>query len=62
MEKSAYKDIKLDIGCGDNKKDDTWAYFTPSHPLYKIYKPKPWVVKYINWTPDNMELILTKTK
>lgn len=22
--------------------EDTWNYFTPSHPLYKVYAPKPW--------------------
>ena len=41
----------------------TWAYFAPSHPsgLYGIYKPKPWAIKYLTWSPAaNMEIVMVK--
>ncbi len=41
----------------------TWAYFAPSHPsgLYGIYKPKPWTIKFLEWSPAaNMEVVMVK--
>ena len=41
----------------------TWAYFAPEHPsgLYGIYKPKPWSIKYISWSPAaNIEVVMVK--
>ena len=46
--------------------ETTWAYFDPlenrAHGmLYNIYKPKPWRIKYLTWSPAaNIEVILTK--
>lgn len=39
----------------------TWVYFTPEHPFYDFYRPKPWKIKFINWDPSaNIEVLLTK--
>ncbi len=41
----------------------TWAYFAPSHPsgLYGIYKPKPWTIKFLEWSPAaNIEVVMVK--
>lgn len=41
----------------------TFAYFDPLEPsgLYNIYKPKPWQIKYLSWSPvSNIEAILVK--
>ena len=41
----------------------TWAYFAPEHPsgLYGIYKPRPWSIKYISWSPAaNIEVVMVK--
>lgn len=46
----------------------TWAYFDPLEPntggmLYHIYKPKPWKIKYLSWSPAaNMEVVLIKRR
>jgi hypothetical protein len=40
-----------------------WAYFDPINGgnLYQIYKPKPWEIRDINWSPEaNMEVVLAK--
>lgn len=41
----------------------TFAYFDPTHPsrLWEFYRPKPWKVAYINWSPEaNVEAVLIK--
>jgi predicted SAM-dependent methyltransferase len=39
----------------------TPMYFVKSHPLYGIYKPKPWLPEKIVWDiQKNMEIILRK--
>ena len=41
----------------------TWAYFAPGHAsgLYYIYKPKPWQIESLIWSPAaNMEVVLRK--
>lgn len=44
----------------------TWAYFDPLEPntsglLYMIYRPKPWKIKYLSWSPNaNIEVVLVK--
>ena len=41
----------------------TWAYFSPGHPsgLYGIYKPKPWRIQHLSWSPEaNIEVLLEK--
>jgi hypothetical protein len=46
----------------------TWAYFDPLEPntggqLYRIYKPKPWRIKFLSWSPAaNMEVVLVKRR
>lgn len=46
----------------------TWAYFDPLEPntqgmLYKIYRPKPWRIQSLNFSPaTNMEVILVKRR
>jgi len=41
--------------------ETSWYYFTPSHPLYQIYHPKPWnIVRNAWWENGNMEVILEK--
>jgi len=42
--------------------EETWFYFTPEHPLYNVYQPKPWKLKYLDWNDDEIKIILTKTK
>lgn len=43
-----------------------WAYFDPFEPntqgiLWGIYKPKPWRIKHLTWSPDaNIEVVLVK--
>lgn len=44
----------------------TWAYFDPLEPntrglLYRIYKPKPWKLQHLSWSPNgNIEVLLLK--
>ena len=39
----------------------TWSYFTPEHPLWEIYRPKPWAIEHLSWSPAaNIEVILRK--
>jgi hypothetical protein len=39
----------------------TFMYFTPEHPFYQFYKPKPWKAKYLSWSPaGNIEVVLIK--
>jgi len=46
--------------------ETTWAYFDPLEnrtggQLYSIYQPKPWRIKFLNWSPAaNIEVILVK--
>ena len=41
--------------------ETTWAYFTPVHPLWTIYRPKPWRIKMLTWDPTaNIEVVLVK--
>jgi len=44
--------------------EQTWTYFDPeAHQggLYNIYKPKPWKIKMLNWSPAaNIEVVLVK--
>ena len=46
----------------------TWEYFDPLAPvtkgqLYKIYKPKPWKIKYNTWSNNgNLECVLIKRR
>lgn len=46
----------------------TFAYFDPLEPntggmLYRIYRPKPWRIKYISWSPAaNIEVVLAKRR
>jgi hypothetical protein len=46
----------------------TWAYFDPLEPntggaLYGVYKPKPWKIKYLSWSPAaNIEVVLVKRR
>lgn len=43
------------------RNEITWAYFTPDHPLWNIYKPSPWTVQTLTWDPvGNMEVVLRK--
>ena len=48
--------------------ETTWAYFDPLEPstqgmLYRIYKPKPWQIKYLVWSPaGNIEVVLAKRR
>jgi len=40
-----------------------WAYFDPVNGgnLYAIYRPKPWEIRDIKWSPEaNMEVVLAK--
>lgn len=42
--------------------ENTFYYFTPDHPLYNFYKPKPWSVKARFWSPaGNIEIALVKS-
>lgn len=44
----------------------TWSYFDPEEPntggmLWQIYKPKPWKIKHLTWSPAaNIEVVLVK--
>lgn len=44
----------------------TFAYFDPEEPntgglLWQFYKPKPWRIKYLSWSPAaNIEVVLVK--
>lgn len=46
--------------------ETTWAYFDPEEPntgglLWQIYKPRPWRVKHLSWSPSaNIEVVLAK--
>ena len=46
--------------------ETTWAYFDPFEQstagmLYAIYKPKPWEIEFLTWSPAaNVEVILRK--
>jgi SAM-dependent methyltransferase len=43
---------------------NTWAYFDPEAldgALYNGYKPKPWKIKGLTWSPEaNVEVVLAK--
>ncbi len=39
----------------------TFTYFDPDHPLWTIYRPRPWAVKHLFWNPmANIECVLVK--
>jgi len=39
----------------------TFFYFTPTHPLYGIYKPKPWKLLSNDWHSNgNIQVVLHK--
>jgi hypothetical protein len=44
----------------------TFAYFDPEEPntgglLWRFYRPRPWRIKYISWSPaGNIEVVLVK--
>jgi SAM-dependent methyltransferase len=43
--------------------ENTWAYFDPDNGsgLWNIYQPKPWRIKFLNWSPAaNIEVIMVK--
>jgi len=41
----------------------TFTYFDPDHPLYQIYKPKPWKLTRNSWRINgNIEVILEPRK
>lgn len=46
----------------------TWAYFDPLESktnggLYRIYHPKPWRIKHLNWDPAyNLEVVVVKRR
>lgn len=46
--------------------ETTWAYFDPEENrtnglLWSIYKPKPWKIEFLHWSPEaNIEIILSK--
>ena len=44
--------------------EHTWYYFDPEAgggTLYNIYKPKPWMIKWLTWSPAaNIEVVLKK--
>lgn len=48
------------------RNENTWAYFDPLEPntnglLYAIYRPLPWKISYISFSPAaNMEVLLEK--
>lgn len=43
--------------------EKTWGYFVPDVPLYTIYRPKPWKVKFLTFDPTtNIELVLIKIR
>lgn len=44
-------------GCNET----TWTYFSPFHPMWTIYRPKPWRIERNSWFEHgNMEVILAK--
>lgn len=41
--------------------EHTWYYFDPRQFLYDIYKPKPWLIQSLTWSPfANIEALLVK--
>ena len=48
--------------------ETTWLYFDPLEDraqgsLYRIYRPKPWRIKFLSWSPAaNVEVILVKRR
>ena len=41
--------------------ENTFCYFTPGHPLYTIYRPKPWTIEHLTWSPTtNIEVVMRK--
>jgi predicted SAM-dependent methyltransferase len=39
----------------------TFAYFTPEHQFYNFYRPKPWKITFLSWSPAaNIEVVLSK--
>lgn len=41
--------------------ENTPRYFDPDHPLYQVYKPKPWRVDGCVWRNDgNIEIVMVK--
>lgn len=41
----------------------TWTYFDPIHPLYEIYRPRPWKIERNAWhATGNMEVVLSAIK
>jgi len=45
----------------NQRNEATWTYFSPFHPLYYIYNPRPWKIqKNAWWENGNMEVILEK--
>jgi len=46
--------------CG-SRNESTWEYFNPYHPLYQVYRPKPWIVnRNAFYANGNMEVIMEK--
>ena len=43
------------------RNEITWAYFDPTQPLWRIYRPAPWHIESLSWNPiGNMEVLLKK--
>ncbi len=48
--------------------ETSWAYLDPLEPytngaLYRIYRPKPWRIKHLSWSPSaNIEVVLVKRR
>lgn len=53
--------------------EKTWLYFDPINSadfakvsggdLYGIYRPKPWAIRHLNWSPEaNIEVLLAKRR
>lgn len=41
--------------------ETTFTYFDPDYPLWQIYKPRPWHIKHLSWSPNaNIEVVLAK--
>lgn len=39
----------------------TFAYFTPAHALYNVYRPKPWRIKTLHWNPaTQIEVVMVR--
>jgi len=48
--------------CGA-RNEVTWEYFNPYHPLYGIYRPKPWIIsRNAFYQNGNMEVIMEKMR